>query len=286
MSIYRVRRSELYTRSQSASPTPSEPDPGFEAQIRARLASIYGPPPTPISAPRTAPGNETSALNADDELEEEAEQAFEFRLFSSAAPGKPSGEDHGPVQKIILVGEEEEIGDGGFVVRERNRGYYFAEKADGGRKQGYEVMALSGEDVLNRARRRAWGLEVPWRVRVLKVTGKKTSPDAGVQTNAVVGVEEGDKGRKRRRYGKKRRITLRERKKSREKLQEQKKAEAEKRDEEEREKRTRRNREKKVKRKMKEKAKKAGGTAEDAGDIAMDPGEPSIVGLEDQVSGE
>lgn len=218
-------------------------------------------------------------LNGDDAVEEEdPQQEFEFRLFSSTAPEKPGNKDGGAIQKIILVDEEEDIGDGGFVARERNRGYYFVEKADGEKKHGFEVMALSGEDVLSRARKRAWGLEVPWRVRVLKVAGKKAN--GGRAVDAVVAVEDETEDAKKKRPGKKRRIILRERKKAREKLLEQKNAEKERMDEAEREKRTRRNREKKVKRKLKEKAKKAGGAVEDGGDGVLDPGESSIVGAD------
>lgn len=267
-------------RSQSASPTPSEPDLELEAQFRARLASIYGPPSYP--APETSPYNETSHFHGDVEVaEKELELEFEFRLFSTTAPGKPGNEVGATAQKIILVDEEEEIGHGGFVVPERNRGYYFAEKAGGERKLRFKIMALSGEEVLSRARKRAWGLEVPWRVRVLNVAGKHSNKEA---VDIMVGVEEGDNGGKKKRPGKQRRILLRERKKSREKAQEQKKAEKEKKEEAEREKRTRRNREKKVKRKLKEKAKKACGGMEDANDGAMDLGGPLVVDADDQAS--
>ena len=150
--------------------------------------------------------------------------------------------------------DEQQIGDGGFVVRERDRTYYFAEKALGHRQLGFETIALSGEEVLSRAKNRAWGLEVPWRVRVLKEFGKKGS---GVVVRQSVDSGAGDGDAKRKRPGKQRRIILRERRKSREMLLEQRKAENEEREDAEREKRTRRNREKKVKRKIKEKAKKA-----------------------------
>ena len=163
-------------------------------------------------------------------------------------------------------------------MRERHREYYFAEKALGGKQFGFEIMALSGEEVLSLARKRAWGLEVPWRVRVLKVVGKKGTGEAV----EVVGIDDGKGDLKRKKPGKKRRIILRERKKSREKLQQQKKVEKEEKEEAEREKRTRRNREKKVKRKMKEKAKKAGGGVQDVADHIMEDGKPLVVGTCDE----
>lgn len=257
----RIRRSDLYKRSQSASPTPSELDPELEAQLRARLASIYGPLSVLTSQATPNEYKESAEINGEDGASEgQAEQEFEFRLFSTA-PGTSGNEGGGAAQTILLVNEDQDVGDGAFVVRERNRGYYFAEKAHGEKQLGFNIMALSGEEVLSRAKRRAWGLEVPWRVSVLKVVEKKGTREAV----ELVGID-GEGDLKRKRPGKKRRILLRERKKSREKLQEQKKAEKEKKEEAEREKRTRRNREKKVKRKMKEKAKKAGGGVEDAVD--------------------
>jgi hypothetical protein len=277
-----VRRSDLYTRSQSASPTPSEPDPELEAQFRARLASIYGPPsnraPVFIPAAHDEPTDINGGCAAS---EEQVEQEFEFRLFATTRDGKPGDEEGGTTQKIILVDGDVDVGDGGFVVRERNRRHYFAEHADGDRRRGFETMALSGEEVLSRARRRAWGLEVPWRVRTVKVAGKKRGGEAG---DTVIGVQGIERDPTKRRPGKKRRIILRERKKSREKLQEQKKAEKEKKEEAEREKRTRRNREKKVKRKMKEKAKKAGGPVEDPGNGTMRSGEQFAGTTHDQIS--
>lgn len=278
-----MRRSDLYTRSQSASPTPSEPDPELEAQFRARLASIYGSPSNLTPVPLSTALNVPADINDGDAASEgQAEQEFEFRLFSTTGTAKPGNEEDETPQKILLVDEDEDVGDGGFVVQERNRGYYFAEKAQGEKQIGFEIMALSGEDVLSRAKRRAWGLEVPWRVRVLKVIGKKGIGEAF----EVAGTEDMEGDMKRKRPGKKRRIILRERKKLRKKLQEQKKVEQEKKEEAEREKRTRRNREKKVKRKMKEKAKKAGDTVEDASDNIMEGGEPLAVGTGDEKTSE
>ncbi|KAG0648271.1 hypothetical protein D0Z07_5239 [Hyphodiscus hymeniophilus] len=252
-----VRRSDLYKRSQSASPNPSEPDPHLEAELRARLASIYGPLSDHLISGSGA-YNEPADFDTEDRASvEHGQQEFEFRLFSTSGAGRSVNEEDVVAQKVLLNGDDEEDGDGGFVVKDRNRGYYFAEKAFGERQMGFEIMALSGNDVLSRARRRAWGLEVPWRVRVLHA-GKT---EVGGVLNEM-GPEEREKDAKRRRPGKKRRITLRQRQKLRQELQQQKKAEMEAKEEAEREKRTRRNREKKVKKKMKEKAKKADSTME------------------------
>jgi len=154
----------------------------------------------------------------------------------------------------VLEVEEEELGEGGFVVQDRDPKYYFAERAVGEQKWRFENAALSGEEILDLSRRRAWGLEVPWRVRVLKTTEK--SKDASGNGDQIVAIEVGDES-KRKRPGKKRRVILRQREKKKEEIKEKKRREKELKDETEREKRTRRNREKKVKKKLKEKAKKA-----------------------------
>jgi hypothetical protein len=156
------------------------------------------------------------------------------------------------------------VGDGGFVVPKRNPKYYFAERAVGEQKWRFEAAALTGEEVLELSKRRAWGLEVPWRVTVLKTAGKSKGVAPTTPQEDQVAVDVGDEA-KRKRPGKKRRVILRQRKKKKDELEEKKKREKELKDETEREKRTRRNREKKVKKKMKEKAKKAGGAM---GDVA------------------
>ena len=247
----------------------------LEAECRARLASIYG------HSSDIPPISESLAQDDNVELNNgggavHGGQEFEFRLFSSG-PGDWAKEASIIPQKILLLDEEEDVGEGGFVVRERNRKYYFAEKANGETHLGFESMALSGEEVLSRARKRAWGLEVLWRVRVLKAVGKKGSGEAA---HEVVCTEDAEGDIKRKRPGKKRRIMLRARQKLRDKLKEQKQVEKEKKEEAEREKRTRRNREKKVKRKMKEKAKKTGDATRDSSNDAKKIGESAAAGVD------
>ena len=91
------------------------------------------------------------------------------------------------------------------------------------RKERFAFAALSGEDVLSLARRRAWGLEVPWRVRAIRVTSvAKSKADASSnlalksghslqsgQGEVRIEVDPSEKGK--RKPGKKRRIILRER---------------------------------------------------------------------------
>ncbi|PMD28682.1 hypothetical protein NA56DRAFT_675740 [Hyaloscypha hepaticicola] len=253
----RVRRSDLYTsRSPSSSPGPAA-DPTLESALHSRLAALYGPIPIPSTDP--APSNPTrtpkASASADADVQPEQENPqesqeepheFEFRLFS--AP-KYSNDNDIQAQKIILASPSSEHGDGGFVTRERDRRFYIAEPATGERKQRFVFAAVSGEEVLNLARRRAWGLEVPWRVKAIRYG----------QGEVLIQVHPSEKGK--RKPGKKRRIVLRERQRKVVQREEAKKRERERGEEAEREKRTRRNRVKKVKRKMKEKALKAGVSA-------------------------
>jgi hypothetical protein len=110
------------------------------------------------------------------------------------------------------------------VTRERDRRFYIAEPATGERKEGFAFAALSGEDVSDLARRRAWGLEVPWRVRAIRVASVaktlKRKPSSNLalkighslqygQGEVEVEVDPGEKGKGK--PGKKRRIILRER---------------------------------------------------------------------------
>ena len=141
-------------------------------------------------------------------------------------------------------------------MRNRDLAYYFAEKAVGEQKWKFESAALSGEEILDLAKQRALGLEVPWRVTVLKTSVK--SKTAGGVVDKMVAAGVGNE-MKRKRPGKKSRIILRQKKKKRNEIEEKERRDKELKDETEREKRTRRNREKKVKKKMKEKAKKAEG---------------------------
>ncbi|KAL3422712.1 hypothetical protein PVAG01_06868 [Phlyctema vagabunda] len=242
----RVRRSDLYTRSRSSSRSrsPSPPDAAISAQLQSQLAKLYGPLATSETEPASFREQRIAVRGSEEKKDAlEEEQVFEFRLFSkttdSAAPDA--------AQRIVI--DEEDLGEGAFVQPRRDLSYYLVGKAEGERKRGLEIMALSGEDVLKGKERRHWGLEVPWRVQVLKVQ-KVTKGEKKII--AIEGEEE-----KRKRPGKKRRILVREKKKVKDQIEEKLRIERERKEESEKDKRTRRNREKKVKRKAKEKAEKA-----------------------------
>ncbi|KAF4624317.1 hypothetical protein G7Y89_g13855 [Cudoniella acicularis] len=272
-----VRRSDLYTRSRSTSPAPSSPvDPELERQLQARLADIYGPLPVlnlPIPAKENSiPIQHPPSTNADPDPQNEDEEAqqpptFEFRLFSSKPSTTSTSQTNSytepQIQQIILQDSDSDLGEGGFIIPHRKHTYYFAEKASGDKKKRIESVALTGEEVAELARRRAWGLECPWRVRVLRVSAQSTKSKSKAGETVEGKVEcvdiNEEEGEKRKQPGKKRRIILREREKKKKEERERKLKEKELMEETEREKRTRRNREKKVKKRLKEKAKKAEG---------------------------
>lgn len=239
-----MRRSDLYTESPTSSPEPSSPtDPDASARFQEQLASLYGtilPQPYAIeSALRSELTNDAPHSPRPDD-DQDQEEEFDFRLFSNDKEGK-----------IIL--KDEVADEGVFTVKERNQSYYFTGPIEGKRKEEYTISAVSGENILRGRDQRYWGWEVPWRVKVLKVgiDGQKMVGDNGL------GISNNSNGAKKRKLGKKMRITVRER---RRKIQVQEEAmtkEKETREEAERERRTRKNREKKVKRKAKEKALKA-----------------------------
>ena len=228
-SIHSVRREDLLSPRSSRS---SSPDPELVAAYHARLASIYSGPVLELERRETEERQEQESGNDE---EEEQEEGFAFRLFG--------GQD---ARQIVI--REEVAGDGAFVNRKDPR-VFIVGKAQGERRREFESVAVSGEDLLRGRERRAWGLEVPWRVVVIRGSGRvKGGEDKRSKR------EDG----KRRKAGKKRRILIRERKRMADKEKERRAGEEKEKEERDREKRTRRNREKKVKRKMKEKAKKAG----------------------------
>ncbi|TAQ87047.1 hypothetical protein B7494_g4630 [Chlorociboria aeruginascens] len=231
-----IRRTDLYTRSASSSQSPT-PDPELSAQIQSQLAQIYGS----LSIPEASV---THDIKITEQYPDAKPQEFDFWLFSAKPDATP--------QRISIRNAEEDEGDGAFV-KQRDPSYFFLEPASGDRKRRFDVAAVSGDDVLAWSKRRAWGMEVPWRVWVIGVGGGQRNLGPGKDRATVV---EGNV--KRKRAGKKRRIILRERAKKKSAVEELRRKEREEKEELEREKRTRRNREKKVKRKLKEKAKKAG----------------------------
>lgn len=160
------------------------------------------------------------------------------------------------MQKILLNDDADSTAER-EILKRRDPRVWVARKAEGERLDEFKNAAITGEEVLRRRELRSWGLEVPWRVMVLKSVGKAKG-NANLPIGTAITEAESIES-KRKRPGKKRRVLLRQRKKKIDELVERKRKETEAKEESEKEKRTRRNREKKVKKKMKEKAKKSAG---------------------------
>ncbi|KAI9049654.1 hypothetical protein LZ554_006679 [Drepanopeziza brunnea f. sp. 'monogermtubi'] len=333
----RIRRSD-FNRSRSSSPasSSSDIDPSTEALLHARLAALYGPVsfPAPLDTPSTARNNtladskptrkpraaprrkasptsdSDSASNPDSDSDSDSEPAtpapahddgaseareYEFALFA--------GGDAVHRNTVILSPSDDATGPG-RILRPRPREYFFAPPAEGVLKARICYSAVSGEEVRARSRGRAWGLEVPWRVRVLKLasgppvkTGLKSYATGGgshvekpsgagggawLDGTDVGGGGDSLKG-SRTKPNKRRRIFLREERRRRDAAEEARREVLERKMEAEKEKRVRLNRAKKVKRRLKEKAKKAEGKA-GSGDGDGDgegEGEAGVVSMAD-----
>jgi hypothetical protein len=207
----------------------------------------------------------TTNLPAAQEAKEDGDQEFEFRLFSTS-------NDTTSKQKIVLSKDDEaELTGDGAILKARDSSYYFAVPATGRRKGEFDFAAVSGEDVMGQLKVRYRGLEVPWRVQVIRVPGKvKNSTQArGIDGHAHQQTEDVimGEGRTKKKLGKKIRILFRQRKRAANEAEEKAKRETQDKEAAEREKKTRRNKEKQLKKRAKEKAEKAAKRAEAEGGI-------------------
>lgn len=252
-----MRRDDLYNDNTSESDRTHDEaeDAGIRAKLNERLSRMISLDLKPLQ-------------NDDDPAEkmEEDEPELEFRLFSTSAP------------TVVRPEEDDVQGDGGILAG-RPVEFYLRDFTAEERARFREV-AVNYEDVLRMARQRAWGLEVPWRVKTitLKQSQPVKTPSSGTRKfKSKLALEEAEEegSKKRKRPGKKRRILLRTKEKEKaekERIRKERQEAIEKsklsKEEHLREKRKRLNREKKLKRRQKEKEKKmaAGGGAGSVGD--------------------
>ncbi|ETS79617.1 hypothetical protein PFICI_09470 [Pestalotiopsis fici W106-1] len=278
----RVRRDELFNDVGNDGDAPSDAevslDEDAEKELRRRLnAQLSGLLDFDITAP-TEPVKGSSgqvigeAAAAEDGEEEPDELAFEFRLFRDEAPS----------HTVVIQQNEDKpgaLGAGGFVMPRRPDAYYIAEAPDAATLEKLRYSAVSSDHLLADAGRRRWGLERPWRVLRISVSGK---PLTDGSSSAVTATADDADAKKKRRPGKKRRIVLRTRAKA-----EKEKAEAarkflESKEEHLKAKKQRLNREKKLKRRAKDKEKKAAaGATGDSGSVA---GQGADVEMADDIS--
>ncbi|OBT63295.1 hypothetical protein VE03_07939 [Pseudogymnoascus sp. 23342-1-I1] len=266
----RVRRDDLYNSDDGNEDAASPIDDSRARDLQDQLAQLYGPitipSQDPVALESTEPSTDAPPAVAEDE-------AFEFRLFAPTTTAVTSNTDPSstpevaPTQRIILSNsDDEDQGDGAFTKPHRRLSWYIAAPATGARKAEFEEAAVSADTVQRGREQRAWALEKPWRVTVIRTGSTSISQSAPALKAKTIGVQaaEGDGKTKKTKPNKKQRIVVRVRERA---LSE--KLEAERlrcaREEEEKatrgvedaEKRTARNRERKIKRREREKRKKA-----------------------------
>lgn len=189
--------------------------------------------------------------------EDGAGEEFAFRLFSSTAPAA----------KVVIPDDDEgrPTGDGAMDKR-RPISYYITPEPTPRQREEFASAAVSGEDVLERAKQRCWGMEMPWRVTHVTAQEKLKGVQGAAAPNRT-GDDEHESARKRKRPGKKKRITLRSREREAKKKAEEADKSKMSKEEHLKDKKKRLNRAKQLRRRAKAKdAKAAGGTAAGGGE--------------------
>jgi len=238
-----VRRQDLFDSASERHSSVDEGDDSEVAQLReklnARLSNLLA---VNFEAGPGGDGGVDVVMQEDGDDQPPDEVEFEFRLFSTSAPS----------QKIALVD-----GDGrheGPAISQRPLSFYVRGELSPEEIEQFRVAAVEASDIVAEARKRAWGLEVPWRVaRIVVSMGRKRGDRAGGLSAGVTRPKGTDEEpARRKRPGKKRRIALRIKEKAKKEEEIQKMTK----EEHLREKKKRLNREKKLKRRQKEKEKK------------------------------
>ncbi|KAL7925359.1 hypothetical protein ACQKWADRAFT_283794 [Trichoderma austrokoningii] len=273
----RVRREDLHASDES-SWSESEADAELEARLNAQIAKSLGLDESAFRAPKpqttdTLPiitKSKVEARKKDEELS--SDEDSEPRTQAEGSPAKEGGEDDdevyafrlfsaaGPAPQVVLENTNRVVE--GKIIRGRPLSYYLATDLSPEKRQQYEMAAVSGEDVIERSKGRAWGLELPWRVQTIKVTRK-----AGRRDRESMAHVEDDQPAKRKRPGKKRRTAMRIKARAEAQAAEAAKQKMAEKEEHVKDKKKRLNRLKKLRRRAKKKTEKGrGGEDEDTSD--------------------
>lgn len=259
--------------SEESSWSESEADAELEARLNAQIAISLGLDESAFRAPKlqttslpivTKPKVEErkkdEELSSDEESEpktpaeaspakeggEDDDEVYAFRLFSTA----------GPAPQVVLENMNRVVE--GKMIRGRPLSYYLVTELSPEKKQQFEMAAVSGEDVIERSKVRAWGLELPWRVTTIKTTRKIAIKRGRGGAEAVAHVED-DQPAKRKRPGKKRRTAMRIKARAEAQAEEAAKQKRAEKEEHVKDKKKRMNRLKKLRRRAKKKTEKGGG---------------------------
>ncbi|KAJ2902992.1 hypothetical protein MKZ38_010576 [Zalerion maritima] len=237
----RVRRDELPDSSKYERTTAGHALATDEeyARLQAELGKQLSLDIVLDDAPTQSQAQEACGA-PDNEPPNDAEEEFEFRLFSHANPDK----------KVLLRGDHEIIDPtAGALSIKRPRSYYIADPPDQEQRKKFQHSALSGEDILRLSQSQKWGVQLPWRVKHISVDGIDK-----LATAPATASNKGENTGAKKRLGKKSRIALRKgRKAGEEKKQLAEKQKLEK-EEHLKEKKKRLNRIKKLRKRAKKKA--------------------------------
>jgi hypothetical protein len=205
----------------------------------------------------SSPGPAADGADGADGVDDAGEQGYMFRLFSTSTA----------VPKVVLEDEDEELkGDGG-LVQPRPISYYWVKDVPEKLRQQYEFAAVSGDEVLARSTKRYYGHELPWKVTTITVTKKVKG--TGDQKAAD---EKDASGSKRKRPGKKRRITVRTKERAKKAKEEAAAKQNLEKEEHVKEKKKRLNRLKKMRKRAKAREKKTAGGGDDGQSNGEDSG--------------
>ncbi|KAK4103940.1 hypothetical protein N658DRAFT_556959 [Parathielavia hyrcaniae] len=290
----RVRRADLYASphsSRSASPEhDSSPEAAeLRAKLNARLSALLSLSVTVAPNPTITTTDTTDAAVASDPAKDDkdaGEAEFAFRLFSTATTTTTTGTADA-VPKVVLAPDDVDVDSrpySGPALSQRPVSHYLRGELTPRERAQFEASAVAGQEVLAWAGRRAWGLEVPWRltrvvlavggngrgrVRGGGVEGKLQQQQSEGGLGEGMGKEEKEK-KKKKRPGKKSRIVLRKREKARREIEAAVQKRQMSKEEHLKEKKKRLNHLKKLKRRQKEKEKKLAARGEAGGEGQQD----------------
>ncbi|KAL2212190.1 hypothetical protein CC79DRAFT_350244 [Sarocladium strictum] len=259
----RVRRDELFESDPSDE---SSGDEAIDGDLRARLneqiAKSLGLLPEQEADRQTTSKDAKYARNSSKDSEEQPDtnddhedddggksaDEFEFQLFSTSAP----------TTKVVL--DDENLGDGAFV-RKRPESHYLVTRIPEEQRLRYAFAAITGDEVLERAKARSWGLELPWKVVHATQNGKLHTLMEASRTK--------DPSKGRGRPGKKKRIAMRTKARAEAEKSKELNAKLAEKEEQIKDKKKRLNRAKKLRRRAKAKEQKGGdggGGEDDSGE--------------------
>ncbi|KAA6413223.1 MAG: hypothetical protein FRX48_02967 [Lasallia pustulata] len=159
----RIRREDLH--SESPSPRSSAPDIALSTLLRERFEWTYQPAKPDLSALPEPPALENTI---EAPAEEEEEEGFSFRLFSTSTAKRSGSAGLQPnPQKIVIKSPSPSLSEPGFTHPRRPARYYFTGASSPSKRQQYEAAAISGQDVLNAQNTPYPGHSLPWRVLTL-----------------------------------------------------------------------------------------------------------------------